>query len=217
MAWAFGSVVDSDQVVEMQTPPSLGQYKSKGRMIWGPRHMIVVTFSNTPTWWHFILFFYLQRGVRWLPIRFFLETYASWVFLHNICKVRIFWFLSLTVKISEMINVLLANLSRQVTCCRSSSRGACFHISTDLNVKSIPSLRLSPLAQRSFTMSSSEGESFSESEFEEEFALVKKASNEDRLFPWYSKGFLGLVEDNVQAKDGSEDCNTHGNYQKSRC
>ena len=49
MAWAFGSVVDSDQVVEMQTPPSLGQYKSKGRMIWGPRHMTVVTFSNTPT------------------------------------------------------------------------------------------------------------------------------------------------------------------------
>jgi len=32
-------------------------------------------------------------------------------------------------------------------------------------------------------MSSSEGESFSESEFEEEFALVKKASNEDCLSP----------------------------------
>jgi len=32
-------------------------------------------------------------------------------------------------------------------------------------------------------MSSSEGESFSESEFEEEFALAKKASNEDCLSP----------------------------------
>ena len=79
-----------------------------------------------------------------------------------------------------MINVLLANLSRQVTCCRSGSRGARFYIST---VKFIPSLRLSPLAQRNFTMSSSEGESFSESEFEEEFALAKKASNEDCLSP----------------------------------